>query len=139
MNSETVRLVKRLFLSIRMLFKHMAEQNGFVIYKQDASGRPLESFTSEFKLWCNRLNGLDEKSVLRGLQRIEQKIYLDSLNGVKTYPPNYMEFLAMATKTRTDNRHPCHKDFKALPAPKKYKNGKENLMRDLLKETGLKQ
>jgi hypothetical protein len=119
---------------ISRLYKGLAKNEGFIIYRTDKLGKPTSEFTREFQIWMLKLNDLGAEDIARGAKRLEDQIVKESSEGVKSYPPSYATFKGLCVKPASKA---CHKMHVALPAPTLSNDEKKDRMAALRKGMGL--
>lgn len=119
---------------ISRLYKGLAKNEGFIIYRTDKLGKPTSEFTREFQIWMLKLNDLNPEDIAMGARRMEEQIVKESSEGVKSYPPSYATFKGLCVRPVSKA---CHKQHVALPPPTLSNEDKKDRMAALRKGMGL--
>ena len=123
-----------IFLMISRLYKGLAKNEGFSIYRTDKLGKPTSEFTREFQIWMVKLNDLSSEEIAAGAKKMEDQIVKESSEGVKSYPPSYATFKGLCIKKVSKA---CHKQHVALPSPTLSNEDKKDRMKNLRGSFGL--
>ena len=121
---------------ISRLYKGLAKNEGFIIYRTDKLGKPTSEFTREFQIWLLKLNDLSSEDIARGAKKMEEQIVKESSEGVRSYPPSYATFKGLCTKPASKACHKMHINI-GLPAPKMNDEERKERMNKLRGSFGL--
>jgi len=111
LSSKAAPLVVLLFTRLADLFGHKATSRGLVIYADSEK----KIFSEAFKLWCRKLEDLNESHFKTGMSGIEKKAEEAYRAGDELWPPSYAEFRALAIP-KAGNDIQAHKYFPPLLA-----------------------
>jgi hypothetical protein len=119
---------------ISRLYKGLAKNEGFSIYRTDKFGKPTSEFTREFQIWMVKLNDLSSEQIAAGAKKMEDQIVKDSSEGVRSYPPSYAEFKGLCVISA---KKAAHKMRVALPPPILSDEEKAMRMKEIRMRFGL--
>ena len=105
-----MRLVALLFTRMGVLFSDKCRQKGLVIYSSDYDEN-MGNVSDTFILWCQKLEGLSEDDLKRGLYALEARQSRMYADGQEMWPPSYAEFIGLCKEPPKEDSCAAHKPF----------------------------